>query len=217
MANLTNLLDHNGNTRSNNIKSVGERTTLQQKRSSFHGSIFRTDSWKDNMFNSSASLFSSFESLSNVAAERERNYIKELRIKGIFCLKMIKLVCCILNCKKINLLQWLMSKSLKFCNVGSWKNALCSHRPYLFGYFRYLKVFKLFVYVYQKIDKRFIFWIFFWQQGAVLVIGSLHHCWHSCRIITSNVSSWWIKMNMIFVMEFRFQYHPNLWKGFLVV
>ena len=150
MANLTNLLDHNGNTRSNNIKSVGERTTLQQKRSSFHGSIFRTDSWKDNMFNSSASLFSSFESLSNAAAERERNYIKELRIKGILCLKMIKLVCCILNCKKINLLEWLMSKGLKFCNVGSWKNALCSHRPYLFGYFRYLKVFKLFAYFYQK-------------------------------------------------------------------
>ena len=40
----------------------------------------------------------------------------------------LKVICFVLNCKKINLLWWLMSKSLKSCNVGSWKSALCSHR-----------------------------------------------------------------------------------------
>lgn len=82
LANLTNLLDHNVNNKSHLIKYGGVRTSLQQQKSAFHGSIFRTESWRDNMFNSSASLFSSFESLSNFAVERERNYIKELRIKG---------------------------------------------------------------------------------------------------------------------------------------
>ena len=72
MANLTNLLGTNRG-------KQNSRTT--NNKATFHGSIFRTDSWKDNMFISSASLISSVESLSNIV-ERDRNFIKELRIKG---------------------------------------------------------------------------------------------------------------------------------------
>lgn len=80
LANLTNILDgHNKQRWSSPMKTT----------KAFHGSIFRAESWssRDNIFGSSSTtslLASSVESLSLTnMVERDRCYIKELRIKGI--------------------------------------------------------------------------------------------------------------------------------------